>query len=170
MSDDRRNSVRRTADLPFAWCQVAVDASPEDICDALAVPRAIARLARLAELEDMSATALSAVTDRAAAAALRALERRLAVLEQALLAESAQPPVRTLEVSADGVGFDVAEPPAGDATLGMHLVLPPANHLILKARVSHCAALGASRWRLGAVFLDLDDAAARRLTRFAIAR
>lgn len=170
MSDDRRNSVRRTADLPFAWCEVAVDASLAHICDALAVPRAITRAARLAELEDAFAAALNAVTDRATASALRALERRLTVLEQALLAESAQPPARSLEVSADGVGFDAAEPLAAESTLGMHLLLPPVSHLILKARVTHCAELTAERWRVGAVFVDLDDAAARRLTRFAIAR
>jgi len=174
MSDDRRNSVRRTADLPFAWCEVAADATLADVCDALAVPRAITRAARLAELEDAFAAALTAVSDRSAAGALRALERRLAVLEQAVLADSAAPPTQTLEVSADGVGFDVPEPPAAEATLGMHLLLPTVSHLLLKGRVTHCAEVGAdlgpSRWRLGVAFVDLDAAAARRLTRFAIAR
>ena len=147
MSDDRRNSVWRTADLPFAWCEVAADASPADVCDALSVPRAIARAARLAELEDAFAAALTAVTDRNTAGALR-----------------------TLEISADGVGFDVTEPPATGATLGIHLVLPAVNQLLLKGRVSHRAELGPNRWRVGAVFVELDDAPARRLTRFAIAR
>lgn len=170
MSDDRRNSVRRTATVPFAWCEVAADASLADIGDALAVPRAITRAARLAEFEDAFAAALTAVADRGAASALRALERRLTVLEQALLDDAAQPPDCPVEVSADGIGFDVPQPLSAGATLGMHLVLPTVSHLLLKGRVSHCAALGPARWRVGAEFVELDDAAARRLTRFAIAR
>jgi len=170
MSDDRRNSVRRTAEVPFAWCKVAADASLADVGDALAVPRSITRAARLAEFEDAFAAALTAVTDRGAAGALRALERRLAVLEQALLADAAQPSSCSVEVSADGVGFDAPEPLSAGATLGMHLVLPTVTHLLVKGRVTHCAELGPARWRVGAEFLELDDATARRLTRFAIAR
>jgi hypothetical protein len=170
MRDDRRNSVRRTADLPFAWCEVPADATLADVGAALAVPGAITRAARLAEFEDAFAAALSAVTDRGTASALRALERRLAVLEQAVLADAAQPPGCSVEVSADGIGFDAAEPISAGTTLGMHLVLPTVTHLLLTGRVTYCAELGPARWRVGAEFLDLDDATAKRLTRFAIAR
>lgn len=173
MADDRRTSVRRRARLPFSWRESRQDATRADLCDALAVPRAVGFQSRLADLDDELLRVTSHLTDAYVADALRILDGKVAVLEEAVLASLPRPPVRAIEISADGIGFGADQLVPHGTWLAVLLVLPEAYHIVSLARVSHCmrAVGGASEpYHIGAEFHGLDASAARRLTRYAIAR
>lgn len=173
MSQDRRASVRRRITLPFAWVEVAPDADTAAICDALALPRALALQSRLADLDDEVVRTTAAVSDRATAAALAAINARIALLEEAVLADAPRPPEAELELSADGIGFPARRELAIGSSIGLHLVLPVTFHAVCRARVTSCAEAagpGPAAHRIGAEFRDLDGPLARRLTRLAISR
>lgn len=173
MSDDRRASVRRRVALPFNWAELTAEATAMELCDVLAVPRALAVRSRLADLDDEFARAAAAIGDARVADAVRALDRKVGVLEEALLAELPLPQAAELELSADGIGFAASRALPVDTWIGIHLVLPVSYHLVGLARVSRCAPPASGepeRHRIGAEFHGLEAPAARRLTRFAIGR
>lgn len=173
MSDDRRTSVRRRADLPFSWRECDQHATRAELCDALAVPRAIGFQARLADLDEGLQRATAQVADAAVAESLRILDGKVAVLEEAVLSALPRPPVRAIELSADGIGFGADQAVAPGAWLAVMLVLPETYHIVCRARVSHCVrAVGEDRgpYHIGAEFHGLEGPTARRLTRYAISR
>lgn len=172
MSDERRSSVRRRAKLPFAWRESSTDATTHDICQALDLPPVLALQPRLADLDETFLTATANLTDPRMADALRALDGKLAVLEEALLAQARAPSAADVEISADGIGFRTRNPVATGARIGVHVVLPVRYHVVAAARVTHCVGPAGSGglYRVGAEFVALDGNVGRRLTRFAISR
>ena len=172
MSDDRRTSVRRRAELPFAWRNSVAGATTVELCRTLGIPVALALQSRLADLDEHFQSAAGSVTDSRVAEALRALDGKLEVLEEALLAQAPVPPPAPLDLSADGLAFEAPEALAEGSWIAVHVVLPTAYHLVGLAQVSHCAAPhgDATGYRIGAGFHGLEDPVARRLTRFAISR
>jgi hypothetical protein len=180
MTDDRRGSLRRQVKLPFQWCATSAE-EIADICDALHLPRSHALQSRLADLDDDMRRATATLDDSRLIEVLRVMNARLAVLEEAMLADARLPETQALELSADGVGFTAGQALPQGTLLGVHLVLPVSYHLVCQACVTHCAAIetgpgaqadrpDASGYRIGAEFRSLQPAAARRLTRFAISR
>jgi hypothetical protein len=167
--DDRRASLRRQQQLPFAWCRTDAEPALAEVCRKLALPAANTVRERLAALDEDLERACDALTEPRVAAAVRLLAARLDLLEEAVLGEAPVPAAQWVELSADGLGFDTpARLEPGD-WLGVHLVLPPAYHLVARVRVSHCTGTR-SRCRVGARFIDLSPSAARRLTRYVIGR
>ncbi len=173
MTDDRRTSVRRRATLPFSWRESHQDATRAELCDALAVPRAIGFQSRLADLDESLQRATSQLADAVVAEAVRLLDGKIAVLEEAVLSALPRPPIRAIELSADGIGFGADQAVSPGAWLAVMLVLPETYHIVCRARVSHCVrAVGEDRgpYHIGAEFYGLDPPTARRLTRYAINR
>lgn len=169
MSDDRRSSIRRHASLPFAWRPVAANASMAEVCQALGVPAAAALHSRMAELDGELRRLCAALPDASVADAVRLLDDKVALLEEALMSQTPLPPAQALEISADGISFNSPQPVQVGSALGIHLVLPVSYHLVCRGRVSHCAASDGGH-HLGVALQDMEDPAARRLTRFAIGR
>lgn len=168
MSDDRRASVRRQAVLPFSWRPIDADATLADVCRALDLPHSLILQSRMAELDE-ELRRLTAVLDTRTADALRVLDTRLSLLEEALLAAAPRPAPRPVTVSADGIGFEESAAVDIGSRIGMHLVLPVSQHLVVRGRVSHCRPTQPG-YRVGVELLDLEPTVARRLTRFAIGR
>lgn len=172
MSEDRRTSIRRRIQLPFRYATIEADATSGRQCDVLGVPRAVGVRAQLGELDDEFARLLAGVSDLRTQDAMRALGRKLSVLEEMLLADLPVPPAAELALSADGIGFEISEPIPIGSRVAVHLVLPVNYHLITAARVIRCAPLAsaAGQFGVGAEFQGMDEATARRLTRFTIGR
>lgn len=168
MSDDRRTSVRRDATLPFTWQTTTATASLAELCRQLDVPAALALQSRMAELDE-ELRRLAGALDARTADALRVLDGKVALLEEALLAQSRLPPQRLLTVSADGLGFVEADPVPVGEWIAVHLVLPVSYHLVCRARVTRCEP-AEHGFGIGAAFVDLGPPAGRRLTRYAIGR
>lgn len=167
MSDDRRTSVRRQALLPFAWRALPDDASTADAIRALDLPASIALQSRLAELDEELRRAMAGLPDHRVLDALRALDAKLSVLEEAIFATLPTPAPCPVTVSADGVGFNADEALPVGSRLALHLVLPVAQHVIGLGCVRHCIA-DQQGYGIGVELLGLDAQAARRLTRYAI--
>jgi hypothetical protein len=170
MTTERRASIRRQAALPLAWCRTSETASLAEVCAALGLPTAIALQSRLSELDDDFKRLCAGLPDVRLADVLRVLDNKVSVLEEALLAQAPQPDARAVEISADGIGFDSAEPLAAADWLGVHLVLPVSYHIVCRAWVSHCDPQPGGGYRIGAEFRDMESPAGRRLTRYAIGR
>jgi hypothetical protein len=170
MSEDRRTSIRRRAALPFAWRPIPESASLTEICNALGLPPALALQSRLAELDDEFRRACAVLPDTRLAAALRVLDAKVAVLEEAVLAQSPHPDNRLVTISADGADFDSPDPLVVGSWLGVHLVLPVSYHIVCRGQVSHCHAIDSGGFRVGVELSHLEAPAARRLTRYAIGR
>lgn len=172
MTDDRRSSLRRLETLPFAWCVVDSTATVSEVCAALALPRSHALQSRLAELDDDLIRAAGDVQDSRVAEVVRILDAKLAVLQEGLLADAPLPPLQSLELSAEGVGFSASRELDAGTWLGVHLVLPVSYHLICRARVTHSDRPeepdADGEFRIGAELHGLEAAAARRLTRHLI--
>lgn len=167
MSDDRRTSVRRQALLPFAWRVLPEDASTADAVRALDLPAPLALQSRLAELDEELRRAAAALPDHRVLDALRALDAKLSVLEEAIFAAVPTPSSGPVTVSADGVGFTASEALAVGSRLAVHLVLPVAQHVIGLGCVRRCV-VEQQGYGIGVELLGLDAQAARRLTRYAI--
>lgn len=169
-SHERRAAIRRQATLPFAWHEVPASATLADACRALGVPDVLALQSRLAGLDEELQQTCAAVTDAPFAEALLILNRKLSVLEEALLGHAPVPAEHALTLSADGIGFGSERVLTPGAWLAVHLVLPVRQHVVCRAQVSHCRAVAADAHQVGAMFHELPDSAARRLTRYAIGR
>ncbi|HEX7035960.1 MAG TPA: PilZ domain-containing protein [Pseudomonadales bacterium] len=167
MSDDRRTSVRRQALLPFAWRALPDDASTADAIRALDLPAPLALQSRLAELDEELRRTTAALPDHRVLDALRALDAKVSVLEEAIFATVPTPAPAPVTLSADGVGFTAAEALAIGSRVAVHLVLPVAQHVIGLGCVRHCSA-EPQGYGIGVELLELDAQAARRLTRYAI--
>ena len=170
MTEDRRTSVRRRAALPFAWRPIPEGASLAEVCDALGLPPALALQSRLAELDDEFRRACAALADGRVAAALRVLDAKVAVLEEAVLAQAPHPDSRMVTISAGGIDFDSPDPLTVGAWLGVHLVLPVSYHIVCRGQVCHCRRQDGGGHRVGVDLSHLEAPAARRLTRYAIGR
>jgi len=169
MPEDRRASIRRQATLPFVWREVAESATVPELCRTLGLPAALALQSRLAELDEEYQRLCASVADTRVLDVLRVLDRKVAALEEAIVAEAPQPERRPLVISPDGVGFDASERVPEGTWLALHVVLPVSYHVVCKARVSHCAAHDGG-YRIGAEFHQMQAPAGRRLTRYAIGR
>lgn len=167
MSEDRRTSIRRPAVLPFTWRPLPDDASAADALRALELPAPLLLHGRLAEVDEEFRRASAALTDPRLVDALRALDAKLSVLEEALFAAVPAPPATPVTVSADGIGFSNAKALRVGSRVAAHLVLPERQHVIGLGQVRHCVA-DSEGFAVGVELLELDAQAARRLTRYAI--
>ncbi len=158
--------------LPFGFTTVEPETTAAGLCDALGAPRVLALRARLADLDDEFTRLVASVTERVTQDALRALERKLGVLEEMLMADLPEPASAELEMSADGIGFEASDPLEAGSWIAVHLVLPVNYHLLAAARVQRSVPVDqhAGKFRIGAAFERLEPLTARRLTRFVIGR
>lgn len=140
-----------------------------DVCQGLGLPLAAASTSRLTDLESEASQAISAIKDAAVASTLTLMNRRVSLLQDVLLGSLTVPDPVTLDLSAEGMGFRAAAAVASDSWLGIHLVLPDGAHLICAGRVNHCQPDG-DGYAVGVSLAQLDDAAARRLTRYVISK
>lgn len=169
-SRERRAAVRRQATLPFQWREVEDCVSEARACEVLQVPAVLALQGRLADLDAELQRACAALSDPTIASALRALEGKVAVLEQAVLGQAPVPELQPATLSADGIGFTASRALAPGTWLALHLVLPPSDHVLCRAQVTRCRTARAGGHQIGAEFRELSASVARRLTRFAIGR
>ena len=167
MTTERRDSLRTEVALPFQWLACTTHKPADQLCRLFGLPGFVRIHGKLGELASEFSRALHNVRDPATVGALEVLDAKLGVIEEALHADTAIPPMETLELAAEGIGFDSAETLTIGAWLGVHLVLPTAYHVVCSAEVTHCQAQG-SGFRIGARLADLDTAAAKRLTRYVI--
>ncbi len=166
---DRRTSLRRQDTLPFAWCRCDAEPNLTDICRGLGLPVAGASNSRLTDLELEAGQAIGGIRDAAVAGALTLMNRRISLLQDALLGNLTIPDSISLDLSAEGLGFRTHAALESGAWLGIHLVLPDGSHLICGGRVNHCQS-DEDEYIVGVSLTQLDEAAARRLTRHVISK
>ena len=169
MDQDRRTSLRRQDTLPFAWCQCDAEPNLTDICQGLGLPVAAASNSRLTDLELEASQAIGGIRDTAVAGALTLMNRRVSLLQDALLGNLTIPDSISLDLSAEGLGFRTRGTLESGSWLGIHLVLPDGFHLICGGRVNHCQP-DEDDYVVGVSLEKLDEAAARRLTRYVISK
>jgi hypothetical protein len=167
MDQDRRTSLRRKDKLPFAWCLCEAEPKLTDICQGLDLPLVALSNNRLSDLESEANQTISGIRDTAVASALALMNRRVSLLQEALLGSLQIPAPVALDLSAEGLGFRNAVALASGSWLGIHLVLPDGSHLICAGHVNHCHPDG-DEYAVGVSLAQLDEAASRRLTRYVI--
>jgi len=151
----------------MAWCRCDAEPNLTDICQGLGLPLAAASNSRLTDLTSETSQAISGIKDAAVASALTLMNRRVSLLQDALLGSLTIPDPVALDLSAEGLGFRTASALASGSWLGLHLVLPGGSHLICAGRVNHCQPDG-DEYAIGVSLTQLDDASARHLTRYVI--
>lgn len=170
-SEDRRTSLRIHARLPLQWrLQTGMVALP-DLAAHWGLGQYLECQQALASLDQKFDRALHDIKDPATVSALRLLNSKMDLVAQGsgTSSEAAEAPPIAVELSADGLGFELEQPLTQSSTIGVHLILPGPFHLLCNAQVSRCDRLDrSSRYHVGLTLLDLPPSASRRLTRFVI--
>jgi len=167
MNTDRRLSLRTCVDLPFAWLPLAEPQSAVQLCESFELPAFVQLQGHLVELDTELDHMLHNVSDSAVIGALRLLDAKLDLLCEAQQVGVNVPAWKSIELSADGIGFETKEKLRSGVWIGIHLVLPTVYHLLGSARVNHIEVRDGGCW-IGAELHDLEPATAKKLTRFVI--
>ncbi len=167
MSMDRRLSLRTRVDLPFVWRPLTERLNASELCEWFQLPVIVQLQGRLTELDTELDHALHNISDSTTVAALQLLNTKLDVLSEAQEVEAPVPAKKSIELSANGVGFETTEALKCGSWIGIHIVLPTVFHMLGNARVNNCNEREECFW-IGAELLDLDPATAKKLTRFVI--
>ena len=128
--------------------------------------------AHLSELDSEFESAVKALSDPDIGNVVRILNAKLNVITDGLMADTEQPAQLEVEISAEGIGFANEEPLSIGSLLGSHLVLPSGYHLLCHAEVTHTHEVrrgSHAEHHIGARFVDMPAAAARRLNRLLMA-
>ncbi len=166
MEKERRASRRIDVELPFEWCVVEHEPNVATLLRDWGLGTSCVDATALAELDVDLEHHLRSVRDPAVGGALRALAGKVEVLAQR--SDSGRfPPLVSVDLGADGIGFSTDREIAEGALLGIHLVLPAGHRIVCHARVSRCAERHDQPW-VGAAFIDLNTASSRLLTQFVI--
>ena len=164
MKNDRRESLRRKVELPFAWQPMVEPADWARLCKLFAVPPILELEDQLGELESEYLAARRKVDDGGVLCALDLLHGRLKTLQSAVLGDVPEPAATTIELSASGISFPTAEE-VSSAWLALHLVLPDQQHVLCAARTVRSVRRQRD-WCTAAELHGLKAAPARALTRF----
>lgn len=111
--------------------------------------------------------------DRATNGVLRALNKRIdllgKVVAQAVLGELGE--LKDVWLSEGGVQFESAQPfSAGQAVSVRMVLMPQASGMLLRGRITHCAAHSEGHFEVGVEFIDLPDAQRQLLARHILQR
>lgn len=187
-ADDRRASLRVRTMLPFQWQPIAAREDLEDLVARWGLAHYLETQQQLATIDGELERAMHDVRDPTITAVFRLINGKLDLIAQSNGQADARQAPRSvsLELSAEGLGFNHTSPVPPGSLLGVHLVLPGlgptgAFHILCTARVtgtkdadsgsatvSSIDNISGGGHHLGVQFLDLSPTASRRLTRFVI--